>query len=89
MSIGKKMTFWELINSSNIESIEIPQIQRDYVQGRHTPQVKYARERLLAEIKDALENGNSRTATINDAFNPPYLCFCKGRQKAGVEGIKA
>lgn len=59
MSIGKKMTFWELINSSNIESIEIPQIQRDYVQGRHTPQVKFARERLLAEIKDALENGNS------------------------------
>ena len=59
MSIGKKMTFWELINSSNIESIEIPQIQRDYVQGRHTPQVKYAREKLLAEIKDALENGNS------------------------------
>ena len=58
MSIGKKMTFWELISSSNIDSIEIPQIQRDYVQGRHTPQVEYSRERLLAEIKEALENGN-------------------------------
>lgn len=56
MSIGNKMTFWELINSTNIESIEIPQIQRDYVQGRNTPQVEYSRERILSEIKDALEN---------------------------------
>ena len=56
MSIGNKMTFWELINSANIESIEIPQIQRDYVQGRSTPQVEYSRERILSEIKDALEN---------------------------------
>lgn len=55
MPIRQKMTFWELISSSDIESIEIPQIQRDYVQGRHTPQVEYARERLLTEIKEALE----------------------------------
>lgn len=52
------MTFWELINSSNIKSIEIPQIQRDYVQGRHTPQVEYSRERLLTEIKEALEDNS-------------------------------
>ena len=58
MSIGKKMTFWELISSSNIDSIEIPPIQRDYVQGRHTPQVEYSRGRLLTEIKEALLSEN-------------------------------
>lgn len=57
MSIGDKRTFWELISGPNIESIEIPQIQRDYVQGRKTQQVKYSRERLLSEIKDALTTG--------------------------------
>ena len=59
MSIGEKTTFWKLIASTDIECIEIPRIQRDYVQGRDTAQVKYARARLIDEMVTALENDES------------------------------
>lgn len=59
MSIGKKTTFWKLLTSTDIECIEIPRIQRDYVQGRNNAQVKYARERLISEMFTSIEM-NSR-----------------------------
>ena len=56
MSVGKKTTFWEFICSPEVKRIEIPQIQRDYVQGRDTAQVRYARGRMLDEIQSSIEN---------------------------------
>ena len=55
MSIGEKTTFWELINSADIERIEIPKIQRDYVQGRNTDKVEYARTKMISEILTSVE----------------------------------
>ena len=54
MSIGEKTTFWNLIKNTNLSSIRIPRIQRDYVQGRNTAQVKYARRRMIDELFDAV-----------------------------------
>lgn len=56
MSIGKKTTFWKLISDNNLKNITIPQIQRDYVQGRNDEKVEYSRKRLLDEIKNAILN---------------------------------
>ncbi|MBE6807653.1 MAG: DUF262 domain-containing protein [Ruminococcaceae bacterium] len=73
MSIGEKNTFWKLIHSSSLKSIQIPQIQRDYVQGRNTDKVTYARKRMLSEIYDSL---------VNDA--PLDLNFVYGKVEDGV-----
>ncbi len=54
MSIGEKTTFWNLIKTTELSKIEIPRIQRDYVQGRNTAQVRYARRRMIDEIYDSL-----------------------------------
>lgn len=54
MSIGKKHTFWGLINDPEYGIIQIPKIQRDYVQGRNTPQVEFARHKLLDELANVL-----------------------------------
>lgn len=54
MSIGRKHTFWGLINDPDYGIIQIPKIQRDYVQGRNTPQVEFARHKLLDELAEVL-----------------------------------
>lgn len=59
MSIGEKTTFWNLIKNTNLSRISIPRIQRDYVQGRNTAQVKYARRRMIDELFDAITNDKS------------------------------
>jgi hypothetical protein len=50
-NLGRKMTFWSLINEV---SICIPIIQRDYVQGRKKDQVIDARRNLLQEMREAI-----------------------------------
>lgn len=56
MSIGKKHTFWGIINDDEYGKILIPKIQRDYVQGRKTPQVDFARQKLLDEISEVIKS---------------------------------
>lgn len=59
MSVGEKQTFWSFISDDQIKRVEIPMIQRDYVQARNTPQVEFSRQKLLKEIAIALDkNGN-------------------------------
>lgn len=43
--MNKKYTFWELCNSYH--KIEIPIIQRDYAQGRSTPEVQRLRKKFV------------------------------------------
>ncbi len=62
LNIGKKQTFWQLICNENLK-IKIPLIQRDYVQGRNTPQVELARKNLLQDLAQALTT--SKTVDLN------------------------
>lgn len=50
-TIGEELTFAEIIDRY---SIEMPKVQRDYVQGRDTAHAKTVRDKLLADIKNAL-----------------------------------
>lgn len=54
--VGKKQTFWQLITDEKFKIIKIPMIQRDYVQGRETPQIKFTRETLLLDLAMSLRN---------------------------------
>ena len=67
MSIGKKHTFWGLINDSEYGIIQIPKIQRDYVQGRNTPQVEFARHKLLDELAYVLSK-NKMSINLNYVY---------------------
>ena len=51
MENGKRMSFWDLIQD---RTIEIPRIQRDYIQYRETPRVKRNRVHLLIQMREAL-----------------------------------
>ena len=55
---GTPSTFWELIEN-NPNGIVIPRIQRDYVQGRKSPKIKFSLDRLLNDIKLTLTGGGS------------------------------
>lgn len=56
MDNGNKITFWEFVKTET-SSILIPEIQRDYVQGRTTPVVNDIRSNFLDDIFFALKNG--------------------------------
>ena len=55
---GAPGTFWELIESRQ-DGVEIPRIQRDYIQGRNTPKITYSLGKLLDDIKLALNGGDN------------------------------
>lgn len=63
-------SFWQLI--SNFE-VKIPQLQRDYAQGRDNVSITQIRETLIAEIFDSLTNDTQLV-----------LNFIYGDQKDGV-----
>lgn len=46
----------QLFIQSKVQAIEIPQIQRDYAQGRNNPQVQQIRERFITSLLGALDN---------------------------------
>ena len=46
---------------SNVKGVVIPIVQRDYAQGRNTPEVNRIRTRFLNVLYDALVNGKSTT----------------------------
>ena len=48
--------FSQTINGLQVQAIEIPLIQRDYAQGRTSPQVQQIRERFITSLCDALDN---------------------------------
>lgn len=54
--IGSKKSFWGLISKTKIE---IPQIQRDYVQGRNTEQIKISREKFISDIYNAINTDSA------------------------------
>lgn len=56
MDIGKRTTFWEFVKTGT-NSILIPEIQRDYVQGRKTPVINDIRSNFLDDIYSSLKNG--------------------------------
>lgn len=54
-----KYTFWTLCNK--YDKIEVPIIQRDYAQGRETPEVARIRNKFVSEyLLDALLKGTAR-----------------------------
>jgi hypothetical protein len=56
---GKKYTFWQLLtNDGNINSVEIPIIQRDYVQGQENEKVNSIRKNILESIYLSLSEKN-------------------------------
>ena len=48
--------FSQPIRGMQVQAIEIPMIQRDYAQGRSTPQVQQIRQRFITSLYDALDN---------------------------------
>ena len=56
--IGKRFTFWEFAKNE-VDTILIPEIQRDYVQGRETPRINDIRFNFLEDILSSLINGTS------------------------------
>lgn len=59
MTEAKTFTFWELIQDEKIKRIEIPIIQRDYVQGRQTKDVQQVRESFLNVLFKSLKTQNT------------------------------
>ena len=56
---GKKYTFWQLLtNDHDIKSVEIPIIQRDYVQGQDNEKVNSIRKNILDNIFLSLSGVN-------------------------------
>ncbi len=49
------LSFWQLISQCEIR---IPQLQRDYAQGRVDEAITQIRETLIAEFYEAIMNGN-------------------------------
>lgn len=60
MKIGRDCSFWELYKSS---TIKIPQIQRDYVQGRDNTRVITNRASFAKELISSLKN--NKRITLN------------------------
>jgi len=50
--------FGQRCNDVEIRAIEIPLIQRDYAQGRKTARVRLIRDRFVADLCEALEDGH-------------------------------
>ena len=50
--------FSQSIHGMQVQAIEIPQFQRDYAQGRSSPQVQQIRERFIASLYNALDSDN-------------------------------
>ncbi len=48
--------FGQSIRGMQVQAIEIPMIQRDYAQGRRSPQVQQIRERFISNLFDALDS---------------------------------
>lgn len=48
--------FSQPINGLQVQAIEIPLIQRDYAQGRNSPQVQQIRGRFITSLCDALDS---------------------------------
>jgi hypothetical protein len=63
-TIGEELTFAEILGRY---SVEIPKIQRDYVQGRNTAHAIDVRDNLLNDIKNVLIS-NADTPSINLGF---------------------
>ncbi len=57
MSIGQKVNLWQFLTNKEIVKVEIPEIQRDYVQGREDKKIQFSLERLLNDMYNALFNG--------------------------------
>ena len=55
MSNGSKVSFWRFITQSGVNEIDIPAIQRDYVQGRRDEKIEFTLNRLLNDIFNALD----------------------------------
>ena len=55
MSNGSKVSFWRFITQSGVNEIDIPAIQRDYVQGRRDEKIEFTLNRLLNDISNALD----------------------------------
>lgn len=68
--IGEQYSFWKLYQR---KKIIIPQIQRDYVQGRDNSHVKDSREKFVDELVDSLIFENRSMA-----LNFIYGCFVDG-----------
>lgn len=63
-------SFWQLISDYEVK---IPQLQRDYAQGREDVSITQIRETLIAEFFDSITNGTQLV-----------LNFIYGEQKEGV-----
>ena len=48
----------QLLTQAHIQAIEIPLIQRDYAQGRCSPQVEHIRQRFIDSLYGALESAH-------------------------------
>lgn len=51
--------FGQNINGTHVDAIEIPLFQRDYAQGRKTEHARLVRERFIADLCAALDDGQS------------------------------
>ncbi|MDD4777506.1 MAG: DUF262 domain-containing protein [Fermentimonas sp.] len=58
-SIGKKETFWGLLQDS--KSIKIPTIQRDYIYGAETEKTDMVLNNMLETFKNAFDTGEEET----------------------------
>lgn len=61
MNIGRECSFWDLYSKAGIR---IPQIQRDYVQGRNSVRVETNRVNFVEELVSAL-TGKGKTMMLN------------------------
>ena len=62
--------------------IEIPRIQRDYVQGNSDEETKIIRNKLLKDIKESVESVNLDNEDVrNSTFSQLDLNFVYGKRQ--------
>ena len=54
MNTGRSCSFWDLYNNPSTKGIKIPQIQRDYAQGRKSERIRENRGRLVEDLAASL-----------------------------------
>ena len=66
--IGKKKTFWSLVNGKELNNILIPTIQRDYTYGSGTLETDRVLNNMLDNIKKSLFSDNEPEMTMNFVY---------------------